>query len=103
MEAERHRSEEEHRTRMDAVEMQRAKMEQEKAALTRLQIEAARAVEDVSRRHKDKEAALQRVKEELRKEAAEFEDKVGVVAAAGGTASAYSTRWLRAPSTLFWG
>lgn len=77
MEAERQRSEEEYRCRMEGVDAARAKVEQDRAALARLQAEAVRAAEELNRRHKEKEAALESARAELRKEAADFEEKVG--------------------------
>lgn len=44
--------------------------------LARLQREATRAAEELGRRHKDKEAILQRAKDELKREAADYEQQV---------------------------
>lgn len=76
LEAERQRSEDEYRKRMEGVDLARARVDQDKAALARLQSEAVRAAEELSRRHREKEMALDRAREDLRKEAADFEEKV---------------------------
>lgn len=59
-----------------SLETLRVQLEQERAELNCLQREASRAVEDVERKQTQKERLLSEAKEQLRKEATEFEDHV---------------------------
>jgi septal ring factor EnvC (AmiA/AmiB activator) len=76
LESERRRMDDEFAQKGSALAEQRAKVERDRADLARLQSEAARAAEEMARRLREREIALDRTREELRKEAASFDDKV---------------------------
>lgn len=56
---------------------QKARLEQERSELGRLQREATRAAEELARRQKEKESVLERAREDLKREAADYEEQVG--------------------------
>ena len=76
LDTERKHTEEDLAKQYAVLETQREHLEQERLEVVRLRAEALKATEGLVRLQKEKESMLEKAREQLRKEATEFEDQV---------------------------